>query len=187
MATTNYRHNETGSLATFIIVGVVLAALLVGGVFLAKQRGIIASNDNGGTEVATQNDANEARQDNEQGSQDDADKGAAQDEATNDQPVEAPADSPATGDGNGEQQDNEGTLGANTDSNDTGTTSQQQSEQSGSTPAEVAEAPRTGGQAAAEIPATGFADSVAATMVAMTALTYGGVCYVRSRRRLSQV
>lgn len=180
MATTNHHSKESGSLVTFIIVGIVLLGLTVGGIFLAKQRGetILANNDPGASEQAESNDnPQQAPAENEQeNAEQQPEAQPAEEGATNDEPVEAPADESTTGDNPDQNDENQSAAGANTEQNNGGTTPQP----------EVVVAPRTGGQAA-QIPATGLEDHLLSSALAFTALTYGGIRYAQSRRRLSQL
>lgn len=176
---------EAGGIASFIIVGIVLLALVLGGVFFARQRGNIASNDNANpTPVAGNEDKNpgdsganapvkdkpEAGNTGEIASPQQNDQGGGQRQDTNQgtqpQRSEEIARQPAAGQGSGGQ-------------------SEQQPAQAPATgPTNIASTGPSGQAAApSDIPATGLAENIAVASLGLASLTLAGLKYYQARRR----
>ncbi len=143
MQSTTQPHRQAGSLMSFIAVGIVLLALVVGGVYVVKQRGQVGSGENGGEITA---------------------------------PVEQPVENQPADEQPAENQPN-------------------QTEQPQAQPQPAPQSPQpTPSQAPAQTPNTG-PSSVAATgpqetlmisTLGVIVLTYYGVHYLQSRRKLSR-
>lgn len=172
MTTTLGENKQTGSIVSFVLIGVVLVALFASGLYFAKQRGMIAAHQGATSDSAQQSENTQS---------DTATQGDSQTKEETKKPAN-------------EQQNTSGSGGGT--STNPPATNQPQTPQgtSGSAPgqaqpsqqAPVVVAPRTGGQSSETIPATGFEDQVMVSTLGMTALVYGGVRYVQSRRRLSR-
>lgn len=194
--TTTYNDRQAGSLVTFILVAVVLVALAAGGIYLAKQRGIFAANqDTGNSEIARESgEGIEGSNQQEQTENDQQDQLADQNQQ---QPSEPEQDK--SNEDNQQQTEQGSVAGNSTDGNSSSSNggaqtpaapspapAPQQQDQPEASPA-PAVAPRTGGQTATTIPATGFEDQIMVSTIGVTALVYGTVQYVQSRRRLSKL
>ncbi len=134
------QNKQIGSVVTFVIAGVVLLALTIGGVYLAKQRGMLAST--GGNQGSPQKN----------------------DTTSGEKPVQKPRNTPTE---NAQNQP------------------QNTAPRTPTTP-EPTVTPRTGGQQQPELPATGTEDYIMASTLAVVAVTYSGLHYFQSRRKVLQ-
>lgn len=159
---------QGGSIVSFIIVTVLLAAVLVGGVVWLRQRG----------EVARQSDQTETSQE-ESMADDQANKTEESSRSGDDKPREGSEDSDSTpaelpGASSNDESDDDGSVAVgSTDSDDEDSNGDGAVSGSGST-------------VPGQLPETGPAEVAIAAMAAV-ALAYTSVRYIQSRRDLAQV
>lgn len=157
-----------GSIVSFIVVGVVLAAVLAGGIYFLTQRSEQARRDTAIAQV-------EENQDDENANGEVTMPGG----SSEDEGEEEPSPYPASDEGEATTDDEAATTEAESDEATT-----ESDETAENTESDDSGAAATGGDDDTALPETGPGET-AATMIVVMAVTFAGVAFARSQRQRS--